>query len=314
MSYLIDILIPTYNRAVIIEKNLKLLIQELSSKSELIDQCRIVISDNCSTDDTQVRISNIINSATEVKIVYNRNQKNIGIEKNMVMLLSLIESPYIMWIGDDDLLADGYISYCLDQAQQNPNLGCVIPGIFKEYENGDRVKIRTPEFETKSYHAGLESLLDLSFLGHQLSGLFLKSEGLHDQYLAIKEDRNLYLFIYFVSNRLLKYDSIFAPKYRTIVPVDNHKDWSYNELGLLDEIYKSYHPFETDIGKKRVAQLLLRVIKLQADFRLGIVKNKPFKLIKQYFKLIALLNYNLYFSFRLKFLLLKIYFGQFKKN
>ena len=309
----IDLLIPTYNRSKELIENLVFLKGEIGKLSTNFS-VRIIISDNASTDETQSVLNDFISENSGIKILYNRNTENIGLEKNMVKVLSLAESDFILWCGDDDTFQKGYLEYCFETLQKKPNIGLQITGINKVDEKGEITSVRNENFEEKEFKAGLAVVLEYSYLGHQLSGLLMKRETLLEDYLATGENRNMYMFIYFLTNRMLKYDVLYAPKFLTAVPVFNEKDWSYNKLGLLDEILKAYAPFEKEIGKKNVMKLVLKVIKLQADFRLGIQKKNPFKLVKQYFQLIRMVNYNFYFSVKLAFLLPRIYISILKRK
>ena len=64
---LLDILIPTFNRENALEKNLHLLINFID-KLKVEHEVKIIVSDNCSTDDT-LKMLNSIMQTTNVKIL-----------------------------------------------------------------------------------------------------------------------------------------------------------------------------------------------------------------------------------------------------
>lgn len=45
---------------------------------------------------------------------------------------------------------------------------------------------------------------------------------------------------------------------RTQVTVFNDKDWGYNDIGVLDEVFKSYLAFRKAISEDQVRDLLIR--------------------------------------------------------
>lgn len=134
---LIDILIPTYNRSDDLQRNLRLLTNQIKSDN-LQSVVRILISDNFSTDNTKEQVENFVSTseASGIEIVYSRNNRNIGLESNVVRLLELATSDFVLWIGDDDYLADGYLDFLVKAVEQRPLLGCIIPGLASLYEDG----------------------------------------------------------------------------------------------------------------------------------------------------------------------------------
>lgn len=304
---LIDILIPTYNRSEDLIYNLSL-IQEQLIQYQLLDKIRVIISDNCSPDNTEAASKAFLEQKNASFVVeYHRTKENIGLEKNAVHVLSKATSPFIIFLGDDDYLADGYLNYCVSKIDTVDNLGCIITGIV-QIDNDLNVigHPRVTNFDEVMGEAGFDSMLKYSHLGHQLSGLLLKRDNLLEEYLANEHYRNIYLFIYFVTNRIEKYKVIYIPKYQTKVKILNSKDWDYNQLGLLDEVFKSYYPFIASQGEEKVNDLLLHFCKLHS-YRFGMKKAHPIRLYQQYKKLLQLKPQIKGFASGLRTLLLKDY-------
>lgn len=94
--------IPTYNRASILEKSLPQLARDIGHLSAKVS---IIISDNCSVDDTSRICESWIQSVGhELDVKYFRNQANIGVSRNLVSLFYRAKTPYFMFLGDDDRL------------------------------------------------------------------------------------------------------------------------------------------------------------------------------------------------------------------
>lgn len=89
-----SIVVPTYNRVSDLQFALYCVLRQSFSDYE------IVISDNCSTDNTE----NTINKLKNKKIRYFRNRKNIGMILNQKKAIEYAKGEYVFLHGDDDFL------------------------------------------------------------------------------------------------------------------------------------------------------------------------------------------------------------------
>lgn len=267
-----QILIPTYNRCTDLKNNLEHLKSEML-KHHLFGEFGIYVSDNASTDDTWSMLQQIQHewkSLIQLDIV--RNETNVGLEQNVVNLLQKASAEYVIWLGDDDFLAEGYLVFVREQFS-NDIPGWMIPGLVELDKEGNKTIGRPVAFPFKSFSAGFDTVYELSHLAHQMSGLVVKRENLADVYLAKPQWRNPYLFIFFTAYCQLCYEGIYAPSYCTIINNFNPKDWGYNKIGLLDEVFKSYYYLKEKIGREELNKLLLRFIMMHSyriDFSKGI--------------------------------------------
>ncbi|HWL82912.1 MAG TPA: glycosyltransferase [Roseomonas sp.] len=79
---------------------------------------RLVISDNCSTDDT-VEICNAY-AREDARVTVVRQPQNLGICGNFRFVLMQAESPYFMWACHDDVWAPEFIRKNLDNLLAHP--------------------------------------------------------------------------------------------------------------------------------------------------------------------------------------------------
>lgn len=93
---LLSICIPTYNRS----RYLKWLLTHFIEHKQLLSDIEIVISDNCSDDDTET-VATVYRDC--LPLIYSRNQKNIG-HKNLVAAYKLASGEYVAYLADDDLI------------------------------------------------------------------------------------------------------------------------------------------------------------------------------------------------------------------
>lgn len=79
------------------------------------------------------------------------------------------------------------------------------------------------------------------------------------------------------------YPGIYTPSYKILVSIGNNKDWHYNDVGLLDEVFKNYR-FSHDLGEYKQAKLILQFT-MKHSYRLNITKWNPKKSYNLYKKL-----------------------------
>jgi len=102
----LTIAIPTFNRA----KKIQRLLQNIETNilaSHLKEKITVFISDNASTDNTKEIVSSF--NPKNFNLKYVCQGKNIGGEPNFTFLYHHVESQYIWFMGDDDLLLPGAI-------------------------------------------------------------------------------------------------------------------------------------------------------------------------------------------------------------
>jgi glycosyltransferase involved in cell wall biosynthesis len=98
---LVTIGIPTYNGGKRILRALKSVLNQDYRNLE------IMISDNCSTDDTKDVVEGFCRGRLEIK--YIRQKTNIGQLPNYSFLIKNASGKYFMWLADDDALGEGVV-------------------------------------------------------------------------------------------------------------------------------------------------------------------------------------------------------------
>lgn len=167
-SKLVSIGIPTYNRGY----NLTGCIESLLAQT--YKQIEILISDNCSTDDTQKILKKYKNNQ-RIKIF--TQKKNLGMVKNFNFLLEKASGKYFMWAADDDLWDKEYIETLFSLLEKDPKSCLAISNYeyfninikqkltLKKVEEG---KVTLPHF----YIFFLNISQNIAHLGSYIYGLF----------------------------------------------------------------------------------------------------------------------------------------------
>jgi glycosyltransferase involved in cell wall biosynthesis len=265
----IDILIPTYNRQKDLIKNIRHL-NRLITKDQLESYFRILVSDNCSGDDTWRELENV-HPQIQVEMHLFKQNENTGLEKNAVFLLRQATSEFVMYIGDDDYLPENYLKYIIETINKDNEVSAIVPGIEAFFADGTTKIGRRERFDFKRYPGGLWTAMHVAYLGHQLSGILLKRVHLESNYLKIENYRNIYPFIYFLSYNALRGSVYYAPVFKVLVTASNSKDWGYDDSGLLAEIFKNFNILYPHSPFKRFL-LCYSVLKKQGGWRLRVGK------------------------------------------
>ena len=262
---MIDILIPTYNRKREVIENL-LHIDKLIKNESLANCFKVIVSDNSSEDGTYeelIRYANIVSYELDI----HKQHKNIGLEKNTVYLLDTATSDYVIFLGDDDFLPIGYLTF-LKQVSMSREFGVVIPGFSSLMSDGS-IKPGRTDMRKRAHKPGYRSLLDFSAYGHQMSGLFFLRYGVIEAYKQAINNRNIYPFIFFISYVMLRHSTIYVPKFQVLVSQGNQKYWNYDSSGLLTEIFKNFHALYPSSAWRRFWLCLVVMNRQRSRMKIG---------------------------------------------
>jgi glycosyltransferase involved in cell wall biosynthesis len=235
----LSILIPSYNRSVHLKKNCSAVLKYIFDCS-LEGDVRLVVSNNCSSDDTFEYLTDLAKNHPSSVDVVNQSD-NIGSVNNVLFLLGYANAEYVLFLGDDDYLHPEYLSVVMDKIRHS-DVGVIIPSNIGVSEEGEYIGFsRDIDLPNSNMNKGFKACLEHSWRGHQLSGLVFKREGLHDA--CVKYDiKNMYLFIFLVALSAFNGSVIHITQYPVSVtrPSQASKGWSYGDDGLIFDIFDNY--------------------------------------------------------------------------
>jgi glycosyltransferase involved in cell wall biosynthesis len=135
-KYKLSICIPTYNRSGYLRRCLDLVIPQLQ---EFRDRIELVISDNCSTDDTKQVVDEF---ALLYPIRYFKNDQNYGINHNILFIAQSRADGEFCWIlGDDDRIRDGTIRNLMRVLDGNPDIDFIFINFLIEVIDEESKKL-----------------------------------------------------------------------------------------------------------------------------------------------------------------------------
>lgn len=105
MSYILTIAIPTYNRMHFLKRAIDAILLQYD------DRVEILVSDNCSEDDSYKLMDNYQSKYPFIQ--YIRNSSNIGADGNFLQCLKKANGKYVWLLGSDDVITEDSISFIL---------------------------------------------------------------------------------------------------------------------------------------------------------------------------------------------------------
>ena len=105
---LLTIAIPTFNRAPYLERCLAQIVKQTAAFE---DKVELIVSDNCSTDQTEEVVNRYIAGGSRINFL--KNHQNLGPDGNFRKCFEAARGTYFLLFSDDDLLLDGALGRIL---------------------------------------------------------------------------------------------------------------------------------------------------------------------------------------------------------
>jgi glycosyltransferase involved in cell wall biosynthesis len=116
---LVTVAIPTYNRA---NGYLRQALE--SALGQTYENLEILVSDNCSTDET----ATLVHSLSDSRIRYVRHPVNMGANNNFNFCIQEARGKYFLFLHDDDLIDPEFVEICVRAASKVGECGLVRTG------------------------------------------------------------------------------------------------------------------------------------------------------------------------------------------
>ncbi|MGL5056642.1 MAG: glycosyltransferase family 2 protein [Fusobacteriaceae bacterium] len=143
---LLSILIPTYNRSKYLDKALKSICEQIDES--FISKIEIIISNNCSEDDTDSIVQKYLIKYPVIKYIKQLN--NTGVDKNFLFLFKESTGKFGWIFGDDEILLDGALKRILENIKLYPQAGLIHINGYR-YLNNPKEIVENKKYETLLY-------------------------------------------------------------------------------------------------------------------------------------------------------------------
>jgi len=232
MNYpLVTIAIPTYNRA---EGYLKEAIQ--SALDQTYPNLEIIVSDNCSTDNTE----SMVKSFSKGRLKYIRHKNNIGASNNFNYCLQKARGDFFLLLHDDDRIDHDFVETCIKKINSITEIGIIRTGTRVIDEKGNITR------EHPNRAEGLSTGDFFRFWFSWKTALYLCSTLFNTKRLreigGFKSKHNLFQDVFAELKLAAKYDRIdiedikssFREHASELTFASNVKNWCEDSLLLLN--------------------------------------------------------------------------------
>ncbi len=244
---LISICVLTYNRSEHLKRILSFLRNELynlDNKSEV----ELIISDNCSTDDTPAVIKEFVtNIDNGYNIRVQRNEENLGLLGNLLRTAEISSGKYHWWWGDDDYYKEGIISRVISECKKNPSHIFVNYSAFLVHPGDNKGLPSALDVIDMNCERPLYELL-LSNPGHLMFiSANIYRNDLIKEILISKVEKNLSFPLYCSLKCMIHGQSAII---EDVMIDDNYRDISWGNSSIKKRVILYYIPYYISLMPK----------------------------------------------------------------
>jgi glycosyltransferase involved in cell wall biosynthesis len=248
-----SICIPQYNRIDYLIKSLKIL------ETQTHENFEIIISDDCSTDNTKHAISKL-RKTSKCNILYHRFTSNQGYDRNLRKSIELATGDYCIILGNDDTLANDDVLLYLESFLKSNNFPDVGFSNYCDFLNSNTITRRAIKSGIigTGPDVGLKNYSSFSFV----AGLIFKKKTF-DLYNTDIYDKSIYSQIAIAFHMICNNAILFS-----IDEILIRKDITIDASGIqersnsyLDFINRNWFKItKVDAGLKSVITILYIVL------------------------------------------------------
>lgn len=225
MNKLITIAIPTYNRSNYLDICLENIFNEIYEYSSLVE---VIVSDNCSTDNTSDVIRKYKNLGNEIK--YIKNEYNVGPDKNFVQCYKVSTGKYLHIFGDDDVLLPGSMKKILKIISED-DYGVIylnsypFSDNFSVFPKNKKNKLITESI--KVYKDSNNFISDINLMLTFISGNIVNKKNIDSDINFEKLDDSGIMYFYLYMSAILRSEkNLYIENYCIAAKVDNSGGYS----------------------------------------------------------------------------------------
>lgn len=244
------ILMPTLNRPEEVSANALQLLRNLK-KIAPSQRIEVVMSENCSDSDLRIGFEGLSRQLSDPvmdtahSVLFVRRSDRLSLGEHVRWLHEFLPAPWIMWLGDDDLLSPTYLALVarIVGDERSDGIAACVPGyggidtseFFALAASDERIM---PSARTERCYPGPGAVLRFSGRGNQLSGLVFCTAYLTGVGETLSRT-NLYPWMCWLSGVAQKGVIIEMPGRHSRVTGDKPKLFTYGSDGLYPDIVEA---------------------------------------------------------------------------
>lgn len=260
----VSIGLPVYNGEKHLEASIK------SIQAQTYSDFELIISDNASTDRTREICEYL--SARDPRILYKRNDSNIGLCNNFNYVFSLSSGEYFKWAAADDLCAPQLLERCVSILDTHPDTILAYPKTEFIDESGNALSIESPNWDIQSPSGTDRLKLAIDRFDHvtAFDGLvrasMLRKSFLFPNYYGGDRILLAQLAYYGKFQKASEFEALFLKRIHTknSTNFQSHSDWFPKQNNLpYWRLWKNYADlvFRTTIPKNKKIVLLSFILR-----------------------------------------------------
>lgn len=148
---LLSICIPTYNRAIYLERLVNCLVKQIAIINKDRNVVELIIVDNASEDTTE-ELCNTLAEMFSSWLSYHRHDSNIGMDGNFEYSFNIANGNYFWMIGDDDLVCNDGIGAVVKFLNENDNISLINLKCVFTHDEDKRKKLIERHIDTISFY------------------------------------------------------------------------------------------------------------------------------------------------------------------
>ena len=238
------------------------MLKDIIESENLNEDISIIISDNCSPDNTRDIVVQEIESYKNIQIIVFKQDSNIGFTKNIIFAINKASAEYCMLLGDDDYINADYLTRVIHEIKNDKNITCIFPSYQNIYPDKTHVNGlgRDLNKKTRYYPKGFLSCCANIRKTGQMSGLIFRKKGMTELFTE-KGMNNLYPQIFFMMINCLNGKSLHLVNFPVLVThiPQSQKDWKYGSDGLMPDQFENCINLDLSLIKLSILEILLFV-------------------------------------------------------
>lgn len=200
---LISICIPTYNRPLELKRTLE------SIDTTKYDDVDIVISENCSPKQAETReVVEAFKAQSKYEIHYYENERNLGYDKNIRVLVARATGKFCMFFSDDDMFMPNAMDDFVEFVRQHQHCGYILRSYRNYGANGNYQDFRYYPND-REFPAGKDTAIELFDKSVFLSGFTILTEEAK-KYVIDDLDGSLLYQLYLLLEVCRRYPSAYS--------------------------------------------------------------------------------------------------------
>ena len=228
-NFFLSLCIPSYNRPEGIKRAL-----ESVDAEKYANELQIVVCEDCAPKREEVRaVVTEFAKTSKYAVKYVENEVNLGHGKNWRHCAHAAEGEYLMYIGDDDMVAPKALDPFMEWLYQHNDLGYVCRAYQTLQPDGTITDNRYYN-KDKFFEPGIEAYVDFFMKSNLMTGYTIKREYTYD-FEDPSVDYTLYYQMYLMAEICLRYPSGYCN-----IPVGQYVGDGVSYFGT-NEVEKAYY-------------------------------------------------------------------------